>query len=261
MVVDAFSAEPFQGNPAAVVMDEPGRPDAWRQAVAAEFNLAETAFLAPRGEGRWGLRWFTPTMEVKLCGHATVASVMALLTWDKLLRGATVTFETLSGELPCREQAGWIHLDFPAKPVAGMEPPAGLLAGLGLPPGQAVLGDDEAYVVLPLADEAALRAVSPDFKALRGVEAWGLCVTAPASAPGVDFVSRFFAPRGGVDEDPVTGSAHCRLAPYWAQRLGKVKMLGRQLSARGGEVRVELKGRRVELAGQAVVVTRGNLTV
>jgi PhzF family phenazine biosynthesis protein len=261
MVVDAFSAEPFKGNPAAVVMDEPGRPDAWRQAVAAEFNLSETAFLMPRGEGRWGLRWFTPTMEVKLCGHATVASVMALLTWDKLRRGDSVAFETLSGELQCREQGGLIHLDFPAKPVAPRAEPAGLLAGLGLPPATPVLGDAEGYVLLPLADEAAVRAVSPDFKALRTVEAWGLCVTAPAAGPGADFVSRFFAPRGGVDEDPVTGSAHCRLTPYWSARLGKAKLAARQLSARGGELGVALKGGRVELSGRAAVVARGNLTV
>ena len=257
MVVDAFTAEPFRGNPAAVVMDEPGRPDAWRQAVAAEFRCSETAFLTPRAAGRWGLRWFSPQVEVRLCGHATLASVQALLTWDKLRHGDPATFETLSGELACREQGGWIHLDLPAFAVEPVPAPAGLLAALGLPAASAVFADAEDFLV-EVADADSLRALAPDFKALAQVPCRGACVTAPGEE-GADFVSRFFGPRVGVDEDPVTGSAHCRLGPFWGARLGKTRLLGRQLSARGGEVRVTLKGGRVELAGQAVVVTRGNL--
>lgn len=257
MVVDAFTDQPFKGNPAAVVMDEPGRDDAWRQAVAAEFRLSETAFLTPRAAGRWGLRWFTPTVEVRLCGHATLASVQALLTWDKLLRGGEAVFETLSGDLRCREQGGWIRLDLPAAAVKPVPAPAGLLAALGLAADRPVHADAEDLLV-EVADAAALRAVAPDFKALAQAPCRGVCVTAPG-ADGADFFSRFFAPRVGVDEDPVTGSAHCRLGPFWGARLGKAQLLGRQLSARGGEVRVELKGGRVALAGQAVVVTRGNL--
>jgi PhzF family phenazine biosynthesis protein len=184
---------------------------------------------------------------------------MALLTWDKLLRGGTVTFETLSGELNCREQAGWIVLDFPACPTQAVAEPAGLLAALGLAAGVEVRADGEDYLVV-VTDAAQVRALAPDFKALAAVPCRGVCVTAPG-VDGADFVSRFFAPRVGVDEDPVTGSAHCRLAPYWGQRLGKTVMLGRQLSKRGGDVKVEWKGERVELAGQAVVVSRGNLTV
>ena len=258
MVVDAFTDQPFRGNPAAVVMDEPGRTDAWRQAVAAEFNLSETAFLAPQAQGRWGLRWFTPTVEVRLCGHATLASVQALLTWEKLVRGAEVVFATRAGDLRCRERGGLIGLDLPACPVLPVAAPAGLWEALGLA-GGAVHADEEDLLV-EVADAAALRALAPDFRALAQVPCRGVCVTAPGEA-GADFVSRFFGPRVGVNEDPVTGSAHCRLAPYWAARLGKSRLLGRQLSARGGEVQVELKGDRVELVGRAVVVTRGNLWV
>lgn len=257
-IVDAFTDQAFKGNPAAVVLDGDGRDDAWRQAVAAEFNLSETAFARPRGDGAYGLRWFTPKVEVALCGHATLACTRALRLWDLLEPGAEARFDTHSGELRCRETDGAIHMDFPAYHAGPATAPAGLLEALGLP--HAVVRADGDQFLLEARSAAELRALKPDFAALADVACRGVCVTAAADAADeADFVSRYFAPRMGINEDPVTGSAHCRLAPLWAARLGKDRLRALQCSARGGRLELELRGDRVILGGRAVVVAEGTL--
>lgn len=262
--VDAFSDRPFAGNPAGVcVLDTPG-DEAWMRDVAAEMNLSETAFLHREGAG-WRLRWFTPTVEVDLCGHATLASAHVLWSERGVPRDRPLAFATRSGALGARPgEEGWIELDFPAEPAVPARPPAELLAALGLPAVEAA-GRNRMDWVLEVRDEAALRAVDPDFRALGRVDARGIAVTAlPAEAtrrehPGVDFVSRFFAPAAGVNEDPVTGSAHCALGPWWSARLGRATVLGRQVSRRGGLVRVTDRGPRVTLAGRAATALRGRI--
>jgi PhzF family phenazine biosynthesis protein len=254
--VDAFAAVPFAGNPAAVfVLGEP-REDVWMQAVAREMNLSETAFLEKRPDG-FGLRWFTPIAEVALCGHATLASAHVLWETGELPATATARFFTQSGALLAARRGEWIELDFPSRPESPATPPADLARALGASPAYVGQNVDD-YLVL-LASEADVRALQPDLTALRPLGVRGVIVTAPASSPGFDFVSRFFAPGVGVDEDPVTGSAHCCLAPFWEQRLAKREMVGLQVSARGGVVRVRAAGERVVLAGQAVTVVRGEL--
>jgi PhzF family phenazine biosynthesis protein len=256
-VVDAFAARPFTGNPAAVCLLEAPRPDAWMQSVAAEMNLSETAFVTPAGEA-FALRWFTPTAEVDLCGHATLASAHVLWQEGRLAGDAAACFRTRSGLLTAAREGEGISLDFPARPEEAREIP-GLAAALGVEP---VYSGRSAYDVLAeLPTEAAVRALRPDMEALRAVEARGVIVTAPADAPEHDFVSRFFAPRVGVPEDPVTGSAHCVLGPFWARRLGRETLTGFQASRRGGEVRVRVEGERVHLWGRAVSVLRGELAV
>jgi PhzF family phenazine biosynthesis protein len=270
--IDAFAASPFTGNPAAVCLLDRPREAPWMQAVAAEMNLAETAFLVPKtnGEGRGGfdLRWFTPAIEVDLCGHATLASAHGLWELGRLPGGEAARFHTRSGLLTCRKDGGWIWMDFPARKAEPAESPAALVGALGLPAGSKVLRilrNAVAYLVV-LDSETAVRKMAPDFSALRKLSQevshlHGAIVTARAdvSAAGYDFVSRFFAPGAGIDEDPVTGSAHCALAPYWAQEIGKAALTGYQASARGGTVRVEVKGDRVLLGGQAITVLRGEL--
>jgi predicted PhzF superfamily epimerase YddE/YHI9 len=254
--VDAFTNRPFAGNPAAVcVLREPA-PDAWLAAVAREMNLSETAFLVARNDG-YSLRWFTPAVEVALCGHATVAAAHVLWEDGHLPAGRQARFHTRSGLLLADRRGEWIELDFPAEIASPVEPPPALLAALRAEAG-AVCRNRFDYLV-ELASEEAVRAVKPDFTALRKLEIRGVIATARASETGFDFVSRFFAPAVGVDEDPVTGSAHCALAPYWAGRLGKLEMTGHQVSARGGVVRVKLIGDRVILGGQAVTVMTGDL--
>ena len=263
--VDAFAAGPFTGNPAAVCLIGPREApdDAWMQAVAAEMNLAETAFVRPRPDGSFDLRWFTPLAEVRLCGHATLASAHALWEMGRLHASAHARFHTLSGLLEAaREGQGesaTITLDFPATPTRPVEAPAGLLDALGLPD-TLVESDGEDYLI-EVDDERAVRAVQPDMARLREVDARGVIVTARSTEAATDIVSRFFAPRVGVPEDPVTGSAHCRLAPYWAGRLGTNVLEAVQASARGGRLRVELRGDRVRLTGSAVTVFRGELLV
>jgi PhzF family phenazine biosynthesis protein len=254
--VDAFTDRPFAGNPAAVCVLPAAREERWMQDVAKEMNLSETAFLHPENSG-YRLRWFTPAAEVALCGHATLASAHVL--WqDGHLRGdATAQFHTKSGTLSARRLDSWIELDFPATPAQPAPAPAGLLEALGVRP--RTVARTRFDYLLELDDEAQVRAVQPDYGALARVEARGIMVTSRASAPGYDFVSRFFAPQVGVNEDPVTGSAHCALAPFWAQRLGRVELVGYQASARGGTVRVRLAADRVLLGGQAVTVLRGEL--
>ncbi|MHC4933682.1 MAG: PhzF family phenazine biosynthesis protein [Planctomycetota bacterium] len=248
--VDAFTSEPFRGNPAAVcILSEP-RQDAWMQAVAAEMNLSETAFLLREGDG-WRLRWFTPTVEVDLCGHATLASAHVLLEQD-----GEVRFLTKSGTLSARRSGGWIELDFPSLPAEPATEPVGLVEALGAVP--VCVGKSRFDFIVELESEEAVRALRVDVARLRKVEARGVIVTSRGRE--YDFVSRFFAPRAGVDEDPVTGSAHCCLAPYWSELLGKTEMTGYQASARGGVVQVRLSGDRVILRGQAVTVLRGELS-
>lgn len=257
--VDAFTAEPFAGNPAAVCVMPDARDAAWMQRVAREMNLSETAFLHRRaGDGAsFDLRWFTPATEVDLCGHATLASAHVLWESGAADPAETLRFHTKSGVLTAERRNDWIELDFPATPDEPAEPPVGLVEGLRVVP-QYVGKSRFDYLVL-VENEAAVRALAPDFSQLRSAPARGVIVTSRADTQGWDFVSRFFAPAAGVDEDPVTGSAHCCLAPFWSRRLHKQEMVGRQLSARGGTVKVRLDGDRVRLGGQAVTVLRGEL--
>ena len=254
--VDAFTGRPFAGNPAAVcILDAPG-DEGWMQAVAGEMNLSETAFLHPLEDG-WSLRWFTPEMEVALCGHATLASAHVLWEEGRIAPDAEARFHTKSGLLTTVRRGGWISMDFPAKPEDEAPAPEGLDRALGVRP--LYVGRSEYDLLVEVESEAAVRASSPDFALLRGVDARGVIVTARGADSGYDFVSRFFAPRVGIDEDPVTGSAHCVLAPFWARRLGRDELTGFQASRRGGVVKVRTAGDRVLLGGQAVTVLRGEL--
>ncbi|MBI3829820.1 MAG: PhzF family phenazine biosynthesis protein [Planctomycetes bacterium] len=255
--VDAFTDRPFAGNPAGVcILPEP-RGEAWMQDVAREMNLCETAFLVRKNQG-YDLRWFTPTVEVDLCGHATLASAHILWERGHLSPDATARFQTRSGLLTAVRLGAWIEMDFPAEPPAAESAPAGLEAALGT---RAIwAGRNRMDVFVEIASEAALRALKPDFSALGAVETpRGVIVTAQAAAAGCDFVSRFFAPRAGISEDPVTGSAHCALGPYWAAKLGKGALIGYQASARGGWVKVTPAEARVKLGGQAVTMICGEL--
>jgi PhzF family phenazine biosynthesis protein len=255
--VDAFADRPFTGNPAAVcILAAPG-DEGWMQDVAGEMNLSETAFLHPEEDG-WRLRWFTPEVEVDLCGHATLAAAHVLWEDGHLDAGETARFHTRSGVLTARRAGEWIELDFPAKPILDGPAPEGLDDALGVAP--LFVGRSHFDVLVELSSEAEVRALKPDLGRLGAVEARGVIVTARADGGGgYDFVSRFFAPRAGVNEDPVTGSAHCVLAPFWAARLGRDEMVGFQASRRGGIVRVRAEGDRVRLGGQAVTVLRGEL--
>lgn len=254
--VDAFADGAFSGNPAAVCLLPAPRDEAWMAAVAREMNLSETAFLVREGEV-FHLRWFTPAVEVDLCGHATLASAHALWEEGSLADDAIARFRTRSGELTARRDGDWIEMDFPANPPAPAETPDGLFDALGL---RGVhVGRSRFDYLVEVEDEAAVLGARPQLERLAEVEARGVMITARADRPGYDFVSRFFAPRAGVGEDPVTGSAHCALAPYWSEKLGKDEMVGYQASARGGTVRVKVAGDRVLLRGRAVTVLRGEL--
>ncbi|HEX2094128.1 MAG TPA: PhzF family phenazine biosynthesis protein [Longimicrobiaceae bacterium] len=254
--VDAFTDRPFAGNPAAVCILPGPCDEGWMQDVAQEMNLSETAFLHPR-DGEWGLRWFTPACEVDLCGHATLASAHVLWQDGYLPPEAEARFHTRSGLLTARREGAWISMNFPAKPEEEAVPSPDLVRALGTT--LVYVGRSHFDYLVEVESEEAVRELRPDFELLRTVAARGIIVTSRSAAPGVDFVSRFFAPRVGVDEDPVTGSAHCCLAPYWARRLGKDEMVGFQASERGGTVRVRAEGDRVHLGGQAVTVLRGEL--
>ena len=257
-VVDAFTHAAFAGNPAAVCVLTAPTTEAWMQSVAREMKHSETAFCIRLKDGTFELRWFTPEREVRLCGHATLAAAHVLWEEGWLEHRRTARFSTLSGELTAAPSGRVIELDFPSRPPSEVEAPAGLVDALGVTPSW--IGRDlDDYIVL-LADEAAVIACDPDFGALRAVETRGVIITAPAAGDQVDFVSRFFAPRFGVDEDPVTGSAHCCLTPFWASRLEKSVLTARQLSRRGGELEVEHAGDRVKLRGTCVTTLRGNLT-
>ena len=255
--VDSFTSKPFSGNPAAVVVLETPGEDGWMQNVALEMNLAETAFLVRRRDGDFDLRWFTPAVEVDLCGHATLASAHVLWEDGHLDPGSQARFHTKSGLLTADRRNGAIVLDFPATPARETEPPEGLVRGLGVSPRW--IGRNAFDYLVEAESEAAVRAASPDFGSLAKVKARGIIVTARASSGGYDFVSRFFAPAAGINEDPVTGSAHCTLAPFWAERLGKTSFVAYQASPRGGVVRVEVRGDRILLGGEAITVLRGEL--
>ncbi|QFU85942.1 PhzF family phenazine biosynthesis protein [Amycolatopsis sp. YIM 10] len=250
-LVDSFTDRAFAGNPAGVVLLDAPADEAWMQSVAAELKHSETAFVVTTGEGAKPLRWFTPVAEVALCGHATLATAHVL--------GGDQVFSTKSGELRCTSAGGWVRMDFPADPSEAVD----------IDPGAALPGVTVEHVargkfdLLVVAENAAqVRGLVPDLAAIKAASSSdirGMTVTAPSDREGIDFVSRFFAPAKGVDEDPVTGSAHCTLAPYWAARLGRNELVGEQASPRGGVVRVELAGDRVTLAGQAVTVFSGDL--
>jgi PhzF family phenazine biosynthesis protein len=252
-IVDAFTNRPFCGNPAAVCIGDAPFDEAWMQRVAGEMNLSETAFLHPKGKV-WSLRWFTPACEVKLCGHATLAGAFTLWQAGRLAPDAPACFDTLGGRLECRRDGEWIEMDFPAvKPVA-CEAPPDLVEALGVAPVWA--GANGMDYLVEVEHAGKLRALRPDFHTLAGLPVRGVIVTCPSDRPDFDFESRFFAPAAGVNEDPVTGSAHCALGPYWQGRLGKDDFSAWQASARGGEVRVSVRGDRVVLRGQAVAMGR-----
>jgi PhzF family phenazine biosynthesis protein len=254
--VDAFAAAPFTGNPAAVCLLENEAKVGWMLSVAAEMNLSETAFITPHEDG-FGLRWFTPATEVDLCGHATLASAHVLWETGRLAEADTARFHTRSGLLTAKRTGDWIELDFPATPAESIEPPPGLSDLLGSVP--KFVGRSRFDLLLELTDAEELRDLNPDFVGLSSLPIRGLIVTAKSDVPEFDFLSRFFAPAAGINEDPVTGSAHCALAPFWAKRLGKDEMTAFQASPRGGVVKVKLVGDRVLLRGKAVTVLRGEL--
>ena len=255
--VDAFTDRPFAGNPAAVCILPAAADARWMQDVAREMNLSETAFLVRQHDG-FDLRWFTPAVEIDLCGHATLASAHVLWSDGLLPQTAQARFHTRSGLLTADRRGEWIELDFPATPAEPATAPPGLAAAIGVAP--RFVGRSRFDYLLEVDGEDVVRGCKPDFGALARVDARGVVVTSRAAASSYDFVSRFFAPRAGVDEDPVTGSAHCALAPYWTAKLGRPELVGYQASARGGTVRVRLQGDRVILGGQAVTVLRGDLT-
>lgn len=256
MQVDAFTAEAFKGNPAAVCILDAPQDEIWMQNFAGEMNLSETAFLTPEPRG-FNLRWFTPTVEVDLCGHATLASAHALWELGVLKPDRTARFNTRSGLLTARLKGEWIELDFPANRVERVEAPDGLFQALGAE--GTFVGWDGADYLVEVESETAVRFLNPDFAALKVFPARGIIATSRADSEGYDFVSRFFAPASGIDEDPVTGSAHCSLGPFWANRLGKRELLGYQASSRGGLVRVALREDRILLGGQAATIFRGEL--
>ena len=255
--VDAFTDRPFAGNPAAVCILPAWKKDRWLQGVAAEMNLAETAFLVKQPD-HFELRWFTPTVEVALCGHATLASAHVL--WQQgRADDDEIRFSTKSGILKAARRGRDIELDFPLKAEVAAEAPPGLIEALGVSAGY--VGKNQFDYLVEVESEAALRAIAPDFKRLATVPARGIIVTVKSADPWFDFVSRFFAPASGVNEDPVTGSAHCCLADFWRKRLGKTEFVAFQASARGGVVKVRIVNDRVLLGGRAVTVANGELLI
>jgi predicted PhzF superfamily epimerase YddE/YHI9 len=254
--VNAFTDVPFSGNPAAVcVLEKPTDPS-WMQQVAREMNLSETAFLWPE-DGGFHLRWFTPTVEVELCGHATVASAHVLWEEGYVPGGDPIRFFTRSGVLAATRDGPWIELDFPATPAEPVEAPPALQEGLGVP--LLFVGRSRFDYLVEVESEDVVRRLVPNIALLETIPTRGIIVTSRSAAPPFDFVSRFFGPRVGVREDPVTGSAHCCLGPFWGQKLGRTELLAYQASARGGVIRVRLAGERVRLGGRAVTMWRGEL--
>jgi len=255
--VDAFTAEPFGGNPAAVCLLPEPADEPWMQRVAREINLSETAFLVRRDDGAFDLRWFTPTVEIDLCGHGTLASAHVLWEDGRLEPTAPAIFHTLSGPLTAIRRDDWIEMDFPAEPDEPASAPEWLAAALSAEP--TYIGRNRFDFLIEVDAEATLRHLTPDLHRLRDLGVRGVIVTALAETDGFDFVSRFFAPATGIDEDPVTGSAHCCLAPYWQRRLGQDSFTAWQASQRGGVVRCAVRDDRVLLCGQAVTVLRAKL--
>jgi PhzF family phenazine biosynthesis protein len=254
--VDAFADRPFSGNPAAVCLLSEGQDEQWMQSVAAEMNLSETAFVLPDGPA-FQLRWFTPKVEVALCGHATLASAHVLWETGRLGSESAAQFHTKSGLRSCTRTGAEIEMDFPARPASPADAPEGLTSALDATP--QFVGRSAYDYLLELGSPAAVRALAPDFARLSQLPVRGVIVTSRSDLAGIDFISRFFAPAAGVNEDPVTGSAHCTLGPYWSARLGREELVGRQVSSRGGVVKVRVAGERVFLRGAAVTVARGEL--
>ncbi len=252
--VDAFTAKPFAGNPAAVCILPAPRDDEWMHNVAREMNLSETAFLHPE-DGGYRLRWLTPAIEVDLCGHATLASAHVLWEDGHIQPGAEARFHTRSGLLTCRRNGDWIEMNFPMRVAEHSQAPPHLADALGAD--LVFVGRNQFDYLVEVANEATLRSLHPDYHSLRQLPVRGVIVTARGRE--CDFVSRFFAPGAGIDEDPVTGSAHAALAPYWGARLNKSEMTAFQVSERGGVVKVRLDGDRVHISGQAVTVLRAEL--
>ena len=257
-VVDAFTARAFGGNPAAVVPLSAWPDDVWLQNVAMEMNLSETAFLVPNDNG-FDLRWFTPKVEVDLCGHATLASAFAIFHAGLQKDNPEIEFATRSGILHAKSQENQIQLNFPLKPVSPVVTPENLIESLSVTP--TYVGKSEYDYVVEVATENELRSLTPNFTQLAEIDCRGIIVTSKTNAPEFDFVSRFFGPAVGVDEDPVTGSAHCCLAHYWQQRTGRDQFTAYQASDRGGVVHVSIRQDRVLLSGNAVIVAQGNLLV
>jgi PhzF family phenazine biosynthesis protein len=255
-IVDAFTDRPFGGNPAAVCLLEQPADERWMQQVGSEMNLSETAFLHPEADG-YRLRWFTPAVEVKLCGHATLASAHVLWDTGQEDPGTPIRFYTRSGKLTADEAGGLIELDFPALPVQPCPAPDGLVQALGATP--RLVGTTGMDHLCEMESEEVVSGLKPDIGRLSTIQTRGIIVTSRSAGGRYDFVSRFFAPATGVPEDPVTGSAHCALGPFWTAKLGKEELLGFQASRRGGEVRVTTQGARVRLGGRAVTVLRGAL--
>lgn len=254
--IDAFSDRPFSGNPAAVCLLPEAKQDSWMQKVAAEMNLSETAFLLPQSDG-YNLRWFTPKAEVKLCGHATLASAFFLWSEGHLAKDKEARFYTKSGLLTATYTDGWITLNFPVQPPQETTPPPNLIEALGVTP--TYIGKNEVYYLIEVESEKIIQNLKPNFSLLKTVDCTGVIVTSPSENPKYDFISRFFAPQVGIDEDPVTGSAHCSLTPFWSDRLSKKDLFAYQASPRGGDIRCRWKGERVLLSGQAITVMRGKL--
>lgn len=254
--VDAFTSEPFSGNPAGVCILEKPAEEGWMQAVAAEMNIAETAFLYREGE-LFNLRWFTPEIEVDLCGHATLASAHVLWETGVLAKDQKAVFDTRSGILTAEDTGEMIELDFPREEADEAPAPEYLLEALGVKP--LYIGRNRFDYLIEVGSEKEVRALKPDFTLLKKVQTRGVIVTSVSDSGSYDFVSRFFAPLTGVDEDPATGSAHCCLGPYWEKKLGKKEFKAYQASSRGGEINVRVDGDRVMLGGKAVTVLRCEL--
>lgn len=255
-IVDAFTNERFKGNPAAVCLLNEPQSEEWMQQVAEEMNLSETAFIV-QDEDAYPLRWFTPVGEVDLCGHATLATAHMLWETGRLPQHATARFMTKSGLLTATRSGDWIEMNFPSEPPVAAIAPEELIQGLGLIP--RYVGRNRMDYLVEVDSEETLRTLRPDFSLLARLTARGVIVTSRSTDSAYDFISRAFFPGTGIDEDPVTGSAHCALAPYWAKRLRKQELVGYQASKRGGIVKVKPDGERVLLFGQAVTVLKGQL--
>lgn len=255
-LVDAFTSEPFRGNPAAVCLLPAARDSHWMQRVARETRAPATAFVHPEEDG-FGLRWFTTDTELELCGHGTLASAHVLWECRAIERDSIARFRTSGGRLTAVRRGDWIELDFPSTPATPAETPPGLVEAIGVTP--RFVGRSRFDYLVEVADEETVRVLAPDFGRLSAIATRGVIVTSRAASSGVDFVSRFFAPSVGLSEDSVTGSAHCCLAPFWSRRVHKTSLIAHQLSERGGVVRATVNGDRVHLAGQAVTVMRGEL--
>jgi PhzF family phenazine biosynthesis protein len=253
--VDAFTDRPFGGNPAGVCILETAKDDKWMQHVAAEMNHPETAFLLKASDG-YMLRWFTPKTEVDLCGHATLASAHVL--WEQGLTSAPeIRFHTKRSLLKAKKHGLWIEMDFPAEPDEETDAPKYMRESLGVP--IKYIGRNRIDYIVEVEDEQTVKNLKPDLVLMKSITTRGVLVTAKADDEDTDFVSRCFFPAIGIDEDPVTGSAHCCLGPYWAQKLGKTQLSARQISERGGELRLKVTGERVLIYGQAVTVIKGEL--